>query len=132
IEAVGGAGEQAHAHGAAAKANRLDVSLHLLDGAPVVAVAHQHAQPGGADAGVEELVAAPRIGGEDRREAAPRTEHGAGGAARAPHAAPRGAGASRRSPAVSTAEPPRLWPWAPMRAGSISGRAASTRQAAST
>ena len=117
IEAVRGAGEEPHAHLAARQAHGLHVALHLHGRAPLVAIAHQHADLGRAHAGIEELVAAPGIGGEHGRQPAPRADAGS---------------AKRRVAAVSTAEPPRLCPCAPMRPASISLRALSTFQAAST
>jgi NAD(P)-dependent dehydrogenase (short-subunit alcohol dehydrogenase family) len=82
IEAVGGAGEDPQGHLTAGQPHGLQVSLYLLQRAPLVAIAHQHADLRGADARVEELVATPRIRAEHRGQAAAAAQQGIGEAAR--------------------------------------------------
>ena len=81
------------------------MALHLHRRAPFIGIAHEDADLGLIHGGIEELVAAPGIGGEHAAKPAP---------------APTTASAKRRVAAVSTAEPPRLCPWAPIREASIS------------
>jgi hypothetical protein len=82
IEAVRGAGEDPQTHRAAGEPHGLQMSLHLLERAPLVAIAHQHADARRADAWMEELVAAPGIGGEHGRQSASASDDGVGEAAR--------------------------------------------------
>ena len=82
IEAVRGAGEDAQAHLTAGQPHRLQMPLDLLQRAPLVAIAHQHADLRGPDARVEELVTTPRIRAEHRGQAASTAQHGVREAAR--------------------------------------------------
>ena len=69
IETVVGAADEAHGGLAAREPDRLAMALHLHRRAPFIGIPHHDAHVRVADARVQELVAAPRVGGIDRTQA---------------------------------------------------------------